>query len=575
MQNKENGVVSVKRKAIKIITPNKAIKKKCMKENCEDKADSLKSVANIISTLSTDKLDTDIAVVCIKDESFEVIKSKLIRNNNIFNRLIASSSKEKPVRLSDDITAIGFKYFYLYLQKENFTITGEDTVDLLITAIKFHEKDYINENKEKFQKSIDDDIVIRLLEIIPSIDEKYVRETLKDIVSPYFQTNMSIFFDPSIKYYYIFFIVISNHLSLKFLLFLYDIQNLHISSEEILVDLLFNTYKRQIKNIPSFIDKISCIYLIIYFLDEKVLEKDLNNVACKIYWNKIKSISIENAILLSNLKSIYIKSQKLTISRVYMKIYFKNGKEIETKLHEEQEQREREEKRIKSQSEIDNNNNVIIPSSTTITSTSDSSDSSSSEESDNEESNNHNILSINNNNKLELLINKYLSMDNNIFHIDNRDIPQINSLFDGKNYPLIDLKKPIKNILIMLFFYIQTKKNYIVDEESNSLKSYDVIEYIITKHKTDPKSFYSNSWPICLIPFLPSYCTYIYTKCGMKLLSELYLLYHIINKDKNNLNYYIRDCINDSNDYKIFSIIVNNPKIVESVCIFIYIFIYL
>lgn len=204
MQNKENGVVSVKRKAIKIITPNKDIKKKCMKENCEDKADSLKSVANIISTLSTDKLDTDIAVVCIKDESFEVIKSKLIRNNNIFNRLIASSSKEKPVRLSDDITAIGFKYFYLYLQKENFTITGENTVDLLITAIKFHEKDYINENKEKFQKSIDDDIVIRLLEIIPSIDEKYVRETLKDIVSPYFQTNMSIFFDPSIKYYYIF-----------------------------------------------------------------------------------------------------------------------------------------------------------------------------------------------------------------------------------------------------------------------------------------------------------------------------------------------------------------------------------
>lgn len=198
MQNKENGVVSVKRKAIKIVTPNKDIKKKCMKEKREDKTDSFKSMTNITCTPSTDKLDTDIAVVCIKEESFEVIKSKIVRNNNTFNRLIASSSKDKPIRLSDDITAIGFKYFYLYLQKENFSITSADTVDLLVIAIKFHEKDYINENKEKFKKSIDDDIVIRLLKIIPCIDEKYVRETLKDIVTPYFQTNMSIFFDPSI-----------------------------------------------------------------------------------------------------------------------------------------------------------------------------------------------------------------------------------------------------------------------------------------------------------------------------------------------------------------------------------------
>lgn len=49
-------------------------------------------------------------------------------------------------------------------------------------------------------------------------------------------------------------------MSLKFLNFLYDINDLQISSEEILVDLLFNTYRKEIETQHSSINITICIY---------------------------------------------------------------------------------------------------------------------------------------------------------------------------------------------------------------------------------------------------------------------------------------------------------------------------
>lgn len=189
MQKDEDNSISLKRKSITIVSPSNEPKKKYIKENEECKSDF-----GVV-----DKSSEDIVLFNINGEIIEVLKSKIKRNNNNFNKLLVSYNKEKPICLCNDITPIGFKYFYLYLQKENFKITNSDTVDLLITVIQFHDKEYANENRSKFLKIIDDDMVIRLLELVPLIEEKNVREMLKEIITPYFQTNMSIFFDPSIN----------------------------------------------------------------------------------------------------------------------------------------------------------------------------------------------------------------------------------------------------------------------------------------------------------------------------------------------------------------------------------------
>lgn len=280
------------------------------------------------------------------------------------------------------------------------------------------------------------------------------------------------------------------------------------------------------------------------------------------------------------MKLIYCKSLKLSVKRSYVKMYNKNGKEIESVSNEEESNNSINNEILSTEtnSTFTSNSSSLLPSSSSPSPSCDSNSSSDS----NEESE---IISIENdkseiiNNSLEMLINKYLNKENtnNIFNLENKDIVEIKQLFEGKNYPIIDINKPMKYILIILFFYIENKKSYIVDEKSKSLKSFEVLEYIITKYKSDPKSFYSNSWPICLIPFLPCYCNYIYNSCGMKLLSELFLLYNIINRNKNGLNnnvndinkliYNIRECIHSIDDYKILSSTVNNNELIELVCI--------